>query len=369
MHSNRGGFVKERSIKKTILQLAMLAALMFVTYYLIMKDKDVGDIWRVMVNTSKIWLLVALASMTLYIFCGGWAIRVLMKGLGRKVTIWQCFKYSFVEFYFSALTPSSSGGQPVQLVYMAQDGFPTSDSSVVLITITALYKFSFLALSAVLFILNFNFISGPIKDVLPLVIIGLVLNLGLIAILVLLLFSKKLIRFLVMKVTSLLGKLHLVKDPEEKKKKLESTVANYNQSAKFILAHKGLVVRTFGVLTLQRLAILFITYFVYKSFNLTGFTMLQILATQCLLNLCVDMMPLPGAVGISETVFLMLFTPIFLEQNVTTAVLLSRGISFYVVVVVAAIVIMGIQVAKIVRTNKKSKEQEIEGKTIGTEET
>ena len=355
--------MRENGVKKTIIQIATLATLMVVTYYLLMRDKDIHSVFQVMANSSKIWLIIAIICMTVYIFCGGWAIRVLMKGRGKNITIWQCFKYSFIEFYFSALTPSSSGGQPAQLYYMSKDGYSTSDGTVVLVAITALYKFSFLVITAVLFILNLEFMSGPISSTWILVVIGLVLNLGLIALLLLCLFSTKIIRFIISKGTLLLGKLYLIKDVEQKKKEVENKVAEYHQCATFFASHKGLVLKTFLVLTLQRLMLLIVPYLVYKSFGLQGCTLLQILATQCLLNLCVDMLPVPGAVGISETVFLMLFTPIFGQGNITTAVLLSRGISFYILVVVAGVVVMGCQFANIVKSNKRSKENVVAGQS------
>ena len=356
--------MKKSRTKKTIFQIAFLAALMFVTYYLIMRDKDVGQVWQVLVNSSKIWLIVSIASMTLYIFCGGWAIRVLMKGRNQKVSIWQCFKYSFIEFYFSAITPSSSGGQPVQLIYMGKDDFSVSDSGVVLVAITVLYKVSFLIITAIFFIITWGYISVPMFDnklVLSLAIIGLVLNLGLIGILLILLFSKRLLEFLMKIVVKILGKLHIVKNVPEKIERYKETVERYHNCANFFMQHKGLVVKAFGVLTIQRMALLIIPFFVYKSFGLSGYSFVQIIATQCLLNLCADMMPLPGAVGINETIFLTLFTPIFLEQNITTALLLSRGISFYVMVIVAGVVVCGIQLVGIFRVKRaKSRETKLE---------
>ena len=122
------------------------------------------------------------------------------------------------------------------------------------------------------------------------------------------------------------------------------------------MKNKLLFFKTFGVLTVQRLSFLMITFFVYKALGLTGFTLLQVLATQCLLNLCVDMLPLPGAVGISEAVFFMLFTPIFTEGKITTAVLLSRGISFYILVFIAGMVVIGVQAARLLKTAAEDKE-------------
>ena len=341
------GSMKEGKLRKTLLQITMLAALMFVTYYLIMRDKDITQVWAVVVASSKCWLLAAAAVMAVYVFCGGWAIKVMMKGRGRKVTIWQCFKYSFVEIYFSAITPSNTGGQPVQMVYMREDGFPVSESTVVLCGVTVLYRVAFLITCGVLFLINLDFISGPISSVWPLVILGVVVNLALIGALILLLFSKKLLRWIMEKTVKLLGKLHIVKDVPEKLASFSKKIEQYHSCAKFFAENKGLVVRTFLVLALQRAALMSVPCFVYLAFGLKGYSFIEIMTTQYLLSLCVDLMPLPGAVGISETVFLMMFTPIFLEANITSAVLLSRGISFYLLVVIAGLVIIGLQVAKI----------------------
>ena len=343
--------MQKGKIKKNIIQILILLALMCLTYYIIMRDKDIDQVWSVLAGASGIWLMVSALSMVLYIFCGGWAIRVLMKGRGKKVSIWQCFKYSFIEFYFSAITPSSSGGQPVQVFYMSKDGYDVADSGVCIVTITILYKGALLVIAAIAFALELGFISGAIANIWPLAILGLFLNLGLIAILVMLLFSKKMIGTIAKFFIRFLGKIRIVKDTDRLLDKCDMTVVKYHACAKFLASHKPQVIKAFGVLSLQRLSLMLIPFFVYKSFGLSGYSLVQILAAQCLLNICVDMMPLPGAVGISETVFFILFTPIFLEQNITTAVLLSRGISFYVVVIVAGLVVCGIQLADIIRNN------------------
>lgn len=350
--------MKESRIRKTLIQIFTLAVLMFVTYYLIMRDKDFHQVMRVLEESSKFWLVVAFMFMGVYVFCGGWCIRVLMKPLGHIVSIWHCFKYSLVEIYFSAITPSNTGGQPMQLVYMSKDGLPRTDSSVVLIAVTVLYKGAFLAITAMLFVLSIGYISEPVSSVWILALLGLVCNVALIAFLLILLFNKRLTDSVIKGSIKLLGKMGIVKDVPEKLARFEEKLGNYHQCANFFIKHKLVVLKTFGVLVLQRFALLSITLWVYFSFGIKGYTVLEILSTQCLLNLCVDLMPLPGAVGISETVFLMLFTPIFTEARITTAVMLSRGISFYVLVVVAALFVMGVQVASIFRRDSANVPEE-----------
>ena len=45
-----------------------------------------------------------------------------------------------LDFFYSGITPSATGGQPVQLYYMNKDGNKGSDSTIVLMTVAVIYK-------------------------------------------------------------------------------------------------------------------------------------------------------------------------------------------------------------------------------------
>lgn len=338
--------------KKMMFQIALLLALMGITFYLLLRDRNITMIWASVLAAKKGYILLAVVSMLLYIFCGGWCIRVLLRGMGQSMSIWRCFKYSFVEFYFSALTPSSTGGQPMQLVYMKQDGYSISDSSVILLAVTALYKIAFLMLTLFFFLINWQMMAEKIFEMRFLFTLGLVLNVALIIGLCFLLFSKRLIFFLSTGVLKLLGKLHLVKDAERHVFSLARKSIQYRRCAGFMKAHPFVVLRTFLVLTLQRLSLLIVPYLVYRSFGMRQYGVTQLLAIQLLLAMCVEMLPLPGAVGISEKAFLILFGPVFGNRLLTSAVLLSRGISFYLMVLFSGIMISGVQLSAMFKRKK-----------------
>ena len=59
---------------------------------------------------------------------------------------------------------------------------------------------------------------------------------------------------------------------------------------------------------------------------------------QAILFTSVSGIPLPGAVGISETIFLKIFEGAFGESMVSCAVLLSRGVTFYLYVIISMLV-------------------------------
>ena len=83
--------------------------------------------------------------------------------MGTSIRFNKCFKYSFVGFFFCAITPSATGGQPAQVVWMARDGIDAGLSSLVLCIVTMVYKIALLVISGVLVLLNLPFVQGTYR--------------------------------------------------------------------------------------------------------------------------------------------------------------------------------------------------------------
>ena len=56
-----------------------------------------------------------------------------------------------------------------------------------------------------------------------------------------------------------------------------------------------------------------------------------------MISVAVDMLPLPGGMGISETLFSSIFLPIFGAELVLPGMILCRGISYYTQLLISAI--------------------------------
>ena len=55
-------------------------------------------------------------------------------------------------------------------------------------------------------------------------------------------------------------------------------------------------------------------------------------------SVAVEMLPLPGAAGVTEGCFTYMFMSIFTAELVKPAMLLSRGLSFYLLLIMSALV-------------------------------
>ena len=86
---------------------------------------------------------------------------------------------------------------------------------------------------------------------------------------------------------------------------------------------------------------------------------------QSTISLTVDMLPMPGGMGISEYLFRQIFEPVF-GASLLTGLVLSRGISYYVQLLVSAV---GTGIAAIHLGKEQEKASEDKAKTGSFEKT
>jgi hypothetical protein len=142
-------------------------------------------------------------------------------------------------------------------------------------------------------------------------------------------FSQSLMRRLGMWCIRLLARIKIIKDTEKATNSLESHLLEYRNGAEYIKTHPFISVRVFVISFIQRLSLLSVTYCVYRGLGQSGTSAVSILAMQSVVMLAVTSLPLPGAVGASEFMFVRAFAGIFPEPLLMPAMLLTRGINFY----------------------------------------
>ena len=171
----------------------------------------------------------------------GGMIFYLLKGIGEKSKLSGCIRYSFIGFFFSGITPSATGGQPMQLYYMKKDGHSISASTVVLMTVAVVYKFV-LVVTGVGILL---FWREPLKEYLEgyylLYFAGLSLNIGFVIILLLILFSPGIILAVFSRLEKLLVYLRFWKKSEERKDNVNKFLAGYRETVYFLKNHRKLI--------------------------------------------------------------------------------------------------------------------------------
>ena len=130
------------------------------------------------------------------------------------------------------------------------------------------------------------------------------------------------------------------------KAKVEVQLEEYHDSAKFIIDNKNAMVKTFLASIGQLVSYHSVAYFIYLSLGVEGLNYIKITSLQSFLYLSVSVLPLPGTVGVNETGFSLLYNPIIKKTIVDSAMLLTRGISFYLIVLITGIILLYIALKK-----------------------
>lgn len=330
-------------MKSKIINVLVLIVLMFLTFYFLLKDQEIDELWACIRSANKLWLLVGLLCIMLFICLESVIIHYIMNALSYTVKLLHCIKYSFIGFFVSAITPSSTGGQPAQMYFMKKDGISVSVSSLVMMVVTVAYKAALLFIAFIMLMIENDFVMSHIRGIEFILIFGIVVNVFMIVLLMLIIFRQSLAKRISGKFILFLGARKLIKNPDEKLRKLINSISKYDRGAAFLKSHKRMVINIFLITLVQRMMYFFVTYAVYRSFNLTGSTAgscgpFEIVTLQLIITLAVDNLPWPGGMGVNEGIFMLFFSEIFTPAYVTAGLMLTRGFNYYFVILAGGIV-------------------------------
>ena len=252
----------------------------------------------------------------------------------RRVSFVSCSRYSFIGYFFSAITPSASGGQPVEIYYMNRDGIPVSTSTPMLMVTTILYKIVLVALGVVFMAVGRDRMLAALSHSLWLFVLGFVLNALFIAFVLALLFKPALVR----RFMHWLFGLRPLRRHDKMRERAVAFAEKYHESCELFTSRWKDALAWLLVSLLQRCIYLFLPYLVYRAFGLSGHSALEIMLLQGLIAISVDMLPLPGGMGASEHLFMEFFLPVFGASLALPGMLASRVLVFYFPLVVSALV-------------------------------
>lgn len=301
-------------------------------------------------SLSAGWIASGVISMLGFAVFEGLAIYSIIKGLGYRRRLRSNFVYSCADIYFSAITPSATGGQPASAYFMVKDGIPPAVVTVSLLVNLIMYTAAIIVVGIAGFVINpyvlfnFNIISKV------LIIIGTVIMLFLGVVFVLLLFKKKLLEDICVRFLVFLDKAKLIRNKAKKKKKLNKTMEDFRQCATMVSGQRAMLWKAFFFNVLQRLSQLFVTVSVYMAAGGTIDRAKDVFVTQSFVAIGSNCAPIPGAMGVADYLMLDGFGKLMSDTAATNLELLSRSMSFYVLIAVSGITVV---VGYLVRRIKK----------------
>lgn len=332
--------------KKTIKNLIIFILLIIFTFYIILKDQDIVEITQVLRNVRLEYVVIAIVAMLIYLVLESVNMGRALKTLNEKSSFIQNFRYVLIGFFFSSITPAASGGQPMQIYYMHKNGISIANSTLSLLINLCSFQIITISFAMISLIFNYKYLT---TGLVWLFVIGVTLNSIALSLLLIGIFSKKLSACLV-KISVKILSFFKIKNIEEKQEKLEKELFKYQGSAAYIKQNIEVMLKTILTTFVQILFYYSIPFWIYSSFGFSEYNIIQIISLQAILYATVSGIPLPGAVGVSEGGFLGIFKNVFTTSTLNSAMILNRGVSFYLFVLISAILV----ISQALVANKKS---------------
>lgn len=288
-----------------------------------------ADLWALVKSAKKGWLAAALLAMFGFIFFEGMAIIRVADRLGYRKSPLNGTLYGASDVYFSAITPSATGGQPVCAWFMMRDGIPGATATVTLLITLVMYTLALLLSGIVTMLISFPVLLAFSRLSKAMIALGSFILLFLGLFFLMLLMKPKILHRICGSFLRFLEKIHLMRSARKLKAKLDTVMAEYTLCSKMLLGKTHVLIESFFWNLCQRLSYFMVTFLIFMAVGKGAGMAAKATAVQCLACVGSNCIPIPGAMGAADYMLLDGFSQLLNEENAVTMEMLCRGVTFY----------------------------------------
>lgn len=327
---------RKRKIPWAVLYiLATLVALLLFGIF----NRQFGNVFITLSNLTPGFLTIAILVVVAYFVFEGEIIRLLMRSQKIHISFLNGLKIGIIGIYYSYITPSSSGGQPMQAAYLRRDKIPVGMSTAALIMKFFCFQCAFELCSLASFLYMYEELTLNNPSIIPFIVVGLIINGGSIVFFPSLFFKPVLhaicrfAKWIVRKIPFLERRFHLLGSID----RFETDFGSYTDDFK----HKKMSILLGALLSIPQFILqMSVIYFIFRAFGYHSVHYIEVFAVQSLLQVSVSFMPMPGASGAQELGFTSFFKGYFVNQDLFAAVMVWRLFTYYLVVIAGALVVV-----------------------------
>ena len=328
-----------KSFKKYFFMLIFFVLIVLLTCYTIY-DKESFELLRHNIRKVKMgYVFILMFIIILYFVMQGIYMKSILSTLRQKISLTKGIFYSMVEFYFSGITPSSTGGQPVQLYYMTKDNIPIRKSYITLMLNTVYFKLIIIIMGILALITKSDLILSSRTIYIFFFALGFVVDLAIVIACLFLVFKQDLIKKTLTKLVSISKRTKLFKKKAESID-IDQTAIRYKDEIAYISSHKKTVFINFVITFIQRLLLFSVAYVIYRALGFSYYSYFDLLMIQSIVQVSIEAFPLPGGAGLSEGLLHNMFVMIFASKLADVGMLFTRTFSFYIPLMICGIIIL-----------------------------
>ena len=286
------------------------------------------------------WAIAGLVVFDLNMIMDGIVTLVYLRMQYKDFRLFDAIKIAFVGVFFGAITPSNTGGQPMQLFVMSKMNVNVGFGSACMTQKFIVYQYVTMTISVFAIIVKFEFFQDSFTDFWSsaFIVLGFLAQVLVTVMFLIICYSKKVTGWLLRVIGKIISKLKFIKNADGKIQRIEKEFNMFHKANKMISADKKRFALIIGLVFVQVLMIMSVPYFIYLAFDIpkiaveTGMPMGNLFDFICIQSFVLftsNLIPLPGASGGAELAFSMYYGRYFGQKRILPAILLWRLIVYY----------------------------------------
>ena len=327
--------------KKIIRNVILVIAILILLIILLVNIGDIKSIWNVLKDSNGWFILLAIGLLLGYAVFHQASLMILTKHRYKDIKFIDNFTISGSEFFFNAITPFSSGGQPFQAYALKRKKMKLSDSTSVLLINFIAYQVCLNAIAIVFLIVYYGRVKSEISSYIWFLIVGFIINV-IVMVLLLSVGTIKPVGNLFLKLFDLICKIKPLRKFQNKRVNFEEYITNVQSAFKEI--SKNIKIWLYVLITK------IISFGIYYSIPFValyaiginvGWNDLPYVMALTAFTLTIAIwVPTPGGSGGVEAAFHLLYAPLVLSygftdsKNYTLAIMLIwRLVTYYLLII------------------------------------
>jgi len=276
----------------------------------------------------KIVLIIGLGFLPY--LCWGLILMVLGRTVNKKFSLKHGLNNAYVGGFMSGITPSSTGGQLAQVMSYKAHGMKASQGAGLVSMDFYLYQIAFVITAVVMYI---TYLSTYEHMAISLVFgLGLFVNSFVVIVLWIMVEFPKLYHHMSFWAIHLLHKMRFIKNKEKILEDWNKTLEHFNEAIENVNENKIVFWKVMGLNVLKNIfyysSPFFIAWILGVEISYGDF--FPMLALGCFISTSNTFVPLPGASGATEGLFVLVYSTILGKGGAASTMILWRFSNFYI---------------------------------------
>ena len=273
------------------------------------------------------WVIVGLVVFDCNMIIDGIVTQIYLRAEYPQFRFLDSLKTAFIGVFFGAVTPSNTGGQPMQLYFLSQKNIRIGYGSACLTQKFIVYQLVTTSFSIFAVIVRFGYFQTAFTNFWSsaFIIVGFVVQLAVTAMFLIVCFAESFTKKIIRLVYKIMKAMPFVKDPLKKVRSLTREFKMFHTANRMLMRNKKRLLIIFLLVFIQIICIMSVPYFIYIAFDMPNIavehhmpvaSLFDFLCIQSFVLFTSNLVPLPGASGGAELAFSMYFGAYFVLGGV-----------------------------------------------------